>query len=198
LIGVESEKIAMYHVNWEEADEWCEKASRHAGVRGWRMTLPTEAQWEYACRAGTAGMTYAGDFSIKGKSNAPCLDGIAWYGGNSNVGYSGTGWDTASWPEKQYPGGTAGPRRVGTKSANEWGLYDMLGNVWEWCADWAAGYPREAVTDPQGPASGAYRVMRGGSWFHYAARCRAACRFNNDPGYRRHNLGFRPALVPSR
>jgi formylglycine-generating enzyme required for sulfatase activity len=196
-VGAQSEKIAMYFINHFEAEEWCEKASRHAGLRGWAVALPTEAQWEYACRAGTGGMTYAGDFSIKGQNNAPGLDGIAWYGGNSSVGYSGTGWDTASWPEKQYPGGHAGPRRVGTKSANEWGLHDMLGNVWEWCVDWYGSYTGDA-TDPRGPASGVFRVNRGGSWSLDAAYCRAASRGSGEPGFRFSALGFRPALVPSR
>ena len=198
LIGVESEKVAMYFVNWEEADEFCTKASRHAGQRGWVIALPTEAQWEYACRSGTSGMTYTGDFTIKGENHAPGLDAIAWYGGNSSVGYSGTGWNTDAWKEKQYPGGMAGPRRVGGRQANEWGLYDMLGNVWEWCADYYGPYAPGSATDPQGATTGANRVIRGGSWSGVAARCRAARRVNDEPGYRNYYLGFRPALVPSR
>lgn len=197
-IGVESEKVAMYNVNWEEADEFCTKASRHAGQRGWAIALPTEAQWEYACRSGTSGMTYAGDFSIKGENNAPGLDAIAWYGGNSSEGYSGTRWSTASWKEKQYPGGTGGPRRVGSKQANEWGLRDMIGNVWEWCADYYGPYATSSATDPQGATKGDLRVFRGGSWSDGAADCRAAYRFSIEPGHRSISLGFRPALVPSR
>ncbi len=198
MIGVESDKIAMYFVNWEEADDFCTKASRHAGQRGWSMALPTEAQWEYACRSGTSGMTYAGDFSIKGENNAPGLDAIAWHGGNSSEGYTGTGWPTASWKEKQYPGGTAGIRRVGTKQANEWGLCDMIGNVWEWCADYYGPYSTGSTLDPTGAPTGVYRVHRGGSWDRDAAGCRAAIRSYNEPGLRDSVLGFRPALVPSR
>ena len=161
------------------------------------MRLPTEAEWEYACRAGTRGMSYAGDFAIKGKNNAPGLEAIAWYGGNSSVGYEGQGWDTAGWPEKQYPGGNAGPRRVGGKEANAWGLRDMLGNVWEWTGDWYGSYPVGEARDPPGPADGVFRVGRGGSWSHDAAFCRAASRRGIGPGFRLYSLGFRPALVPS-
>lgn len=198
MIGAQSEQIAMHFINHGEAEDWCAKASRHAGQRGWAIALPTEAQWEYACRSGTSGMTYAGDFTIKGENNAPGLDPIAWYGGNSSEGYSGIGWSTSSWKEKQYPGGNAGPRRVGTKQANEWGLHDMIGNVWEWCADYYGPYATGTATDPQGATKGPYHVDRGGSWGDGAARCRAAARDGRGPGLRDDFLGFRPALVPSR
>jgi formylglycine-generating enzyme required for sulfatase activity len=198
MTGDESERIPMYYVNWEEAAEFCTKASRHAGQRGWAIALPTEAQWEYACRSGTRGTTYRGDFTIKGEMNGPGLDTIAWYGGNSSVGYSGTGWNTDAWKEKQYPGGTAGPRRVGGRPANEWGLHDMLGNVWEWCADYYGPYATGHATDPQGATSGANRVDRGSSWGGEAAYCRAALRVNREPGFRSNYLGFRPALVPAK
>jgi formylglycine-generating enzyme required for sulfatase activity len=159
IIGVESEWIAMYWVSWHDAADFCRKVSPAVAGKGWGlvMRLPTEAQWEYACRAGSATMSYAGDFAIKGENNAPGLDGTAWYGGNSSRGYEGKGWNTAGLKEKQYPGGAAGPRRVGQKQPNAWGLCDMLGNVWEWCGDWYGAYPSGAVTDPPGPTTGVSR-----------------------------------------
>ena len=121
--------------------------------------LPTEAEWEYACRAGTTGARY-GD-----------LGDVAWYDGNS--------------------GSSTHPVRG--KQPNAWGLYDTLGNVWEWCWDWwDSDYPQGVVTDPVGPGSGSYRVLRGGSWNTDAQYARAACRSDWTPG-NRDVLGFRLA-----
>jgi formylglycine-generating enzyme required for sulfatase activity len=199
MLGSESDQVAMYYVNWQEAVDFCQKAGNRVapGKAGFEMRLPTEAEWEYACRAGTKGMTYAGDFAIKGLNNAPGLDGIAWYGGNSSNGYEGRGWEVRWNREKQHPGVYAGPRRVGMKQANAWGLRDMLGNLGEWCADWYGTYPTGAVVEPTGPAKGDNRVSRGGSWGIIAANCRAAYRRSTAPGSRSHFLGFRPALIPS-
>ena len=152
-------------VNWEEAVEYCRKLTakqRAEGLLpdGWEWRLPTEAEWEYAARAGTTGARYGE------------LDTIAWYDGNSG--------------KQTHP--------VSQKAANAWGLYDMMGNVWEWCADWSGGYPTGSVTDPTGPSSGSGRVNRGGSWYDDAGRTRSAFRFRNAPGNRSNNLGFRPAL----
>jgi formylglycine-generating enzyme required for sulfatase activity len=143
-------------------------------------------------------MSYAGDFTIKGERNAPDLDGIAWYGGNSSQGYEDRRWSTSKWPEKQYPGGNAGPRLVGQKEANSWGLQDMLGNVWEWTGGWYGAYPTGDVVDPRGAAASESRMKRGGSWFDFAANCRAAQRGTSSQGSRGISVGFRPALVPSK
>jgi formylglycine-generating enzyme required for sulfatase activity len=160
--------------------------------------LPTEAEWEYACRAGTNTATFAGEIKILGRYNAPALDEIAWYGGNSSVGWTSSGGlNTDSWQEKQYPGGRAAQRSVATRKPNPWGLYDMLGNVWEWCADWyGPQLPGGEVTDPVGPATGKKHVSRGGSWMFAADGSRSAKRFCDEPGARFRCVGFRIALAP--
>ena len=198
-----NDNVPVYNVNWHEAVEFCRRLTqreRAAGrvPDGYEYRLPTEAEWEYACRAGTTESLPNGrDIRILGKNNAPALDDIAWYGGNSSVGFNGVGWDTSNWPEKQYPEGRACAREVKGKQPNNWGLYDMIGNVWEWCGDWDGRYEYESPTDPVGPAEGAYRVNRGGSWNVNACRCRSASRARIFPGFRFHNLGFRVALAPS-
>jgi len=176
-------------------------------VRALDLCLPSEAQWEYACRAGTETATYGGAVQIRGRHNAPVLDAIAWYGGNSGVGFElENGRDSSRWTEKQYDHKRAGTRPVAQKAANPWGLYDMLGNVWELCADhWHESYegaPKDgsAWIDVDGGA--ASRVIRGGSWHSHASNVRAAYRRSGDhvrrdddhPG-RVGRLGFRCARV---
>ncbi|MCX8510253.1 MAG: SUMF1/EgtB/PvdO family nonheme iron enzyme, partial [Chthoniobacteraceae bacterium] len=140
---------------------------------------------------------YRGEVEFLGKNDAPALDNIAWYAGNSSVNYTGRGWDVSGVTERQYTGETGGPRRVGTKGANPWGLQDMIGNVAEWCADWYEADITRRTLDPMGPASGVLRVLRGGSWRIVAACCRAAYRGRFNPGSLSGSAGFRPALVPS-
>lgn len=202
LIAEESPSLPIYFVNWSEAEEYCrlltEKEQREGKIpAGWRYGLPTEAQWEYACRAGTETTLYSGSLKIEGETNAPSLDPIAWYGGNSSEGYTGRGFKTDSWPEKQYPGGAAGPRRVGQKKENPWDLCDMIGNIIEWTADWYGPYSGGAATDPTGLETGVLRVVRGGSWLGKAMLNRSAFRTSSPPGNRGIYLGFRPVLVPS-
>lgn len=183
-------------VDWRE----CRKLMINlAGlVDGLNVALPTEAQWEYACRAGTEFATYAGEISILGENDAPVLDKIAWYGGNSGVDFDlQHGVDSSSWPEKQHDHQRAGTRRVAQKQPNAWGLYDMLGNVWQWCDDGLRRYGETPVDDPRGPTDkGADRVIRGGGWFSDAGSVRSAYRGALRPGYRDADLGFRCALVP--
>ena len=131
--------------------------------------LPTESEWEYACRAGSATAFYNGPITDTG-CNDPNLDQIGWYCGNAS----------------------SKTHEVAEKLPNAWGLYDMSGNVWEWCWDWYGAYPGP-VTDPAGPDSGARRVLRGGGWGSYAQRCRSALRYDYDPGARSRLLGLRPA-----
>jgi len=192
----------MYQVSWDEAVEYCRKLTereRAAGRLpvGWVYRLPTEAQWEYACRAGSRGAVYTGGITIRGDRNVSELDAIAWYGGNSSVGYSGKGSDSSGWPEKQHAGDTSGPRKVGQKRANAWGFQDMLGNVYEWTSNWYGDYPSGTTVDPRGPSTGDFRGYRGGSWFASGKFCRSAYRGRFSPGFRTNLVGFRVAAVPS-
>ena len=202
LLTATADDAAMYFVTWHEAVEFCERLNARARAegtlpRGYAFGLPTEAQWEYACRAGTMDATPAGPMEAISPNHAPVLDPIAWYAGNSSVGYQGSGWDTSGWPGKQYPGGLAGVRRVGLKAPNAWGFHDMLGNVNEWCRDRAAdALPGGRVTDPTGPTAGHERIVRGGSWHSPAAYCRSAYRAWSIPDGRMPFIGFRLALVP--
>ena len=200
VVAASSPNIPVYYVSWDDAVEFCLQLTlgeQHADrlPKGWKYALPTEAQWEYACRAGTTASTYAGTMKILGENNAPILDRIAWYGGNSSVGYKGAGWETLNWPHQAHPGKVAGPRRVGQKQANAWGLRDMLGNVYEWVADFSTVCGPEAVIDPTGPDKGRNHPYRGGAWNHYAAMSRCAKSFEAPPTYRVNHLGFRVVMV---
>jgi formylglycine-generating enzyme required for sulfatase activity len=156
------EDLPVEKVSWEDVQEWLEKMNEKTLLpSGWKWSLPTEAQWEYACRAGAE--TALGD-----------LDELACHGGNSNY--------------------TTNP--VGRKKANAWGLHDMHGNVFEWCADWYGDYPDRVVTDPRGAELGVLRVRRGGSWNSPPQLCRSADRSYDWPGGGDFVSGFRPALVP--
>jgi formylglycine-generating enzyme required for sulfatase activity len=158
------------YVRWKEATVFCEKLSAKEG-RTYR--LATEAEWEYACRAGSSTGSFFGDDSSASGNHA-------WHYENAwNVG-------------EEYA------HAVGRKKPNGWGLYDMHGNVWEWCSDWRDGgyYKESPVDDPTGPSSGDVRVVRGGGW-HYSSDCRAAYRPRGSPDPRGDDLGFRVALVPT-
>lgn len=189
------------NVSWKDCRSFLHKINAQA--LGSRLSLPTEAQWEYACRAGTRTALYNGPMEILGANNAPALDAIAWYAGNSGVDFElANGHDSSDWQEKQYPHKKAGTHPVKRKEPNPWGLYDMLGNVWEWTQDtWHDNY-EGAPTDgsPRKNDSGedeadAKRVPRGGSWFYFARDVRAAFRGGFGPGSRDSGLGLRCARV---
>jgi formylglycine-generating enzyme required for sulfatase activity len=182
-------------VSWDAVQGFIDRIN--ARIPGLELSLPTEAQWEHACRAGTETALYSGPIEIPGERNAPALDPIAWYGGNSGVGFElEEGHDSSSWSEVQYPNSTSGTHPVGKKKPNPWGLYDMLGNVWEWCADGLRRYEGQREVDPQGSMeAGAARVVRGGSWDVNARNCRSAYRSRSTPGDRDDFLGFRCARV---
>ncbi len=185
-------------VSWAQVNVFI--AALNDRVAGLNLSLPSEAQWEYACRAGSETALYSGPIEILGQRNAPALNAIAWYGGNSGEEFElGNGWDTSNWKDQQYPHDRAGTHKVKEKQANGWGLYDMLGNVWEWTADeWHEDYERAPADGRAWVASGdsdARRVVRGGSWGSYARDVRSAFRSRHDPGYRYSLLGFRCARV---
>ncbi|MBR6460200.1 MAG: formylglycine-generating enzyme family protein, partial [Verrucomicrobia bacterium] len=174
-------------VSWNDAKEFCKKLTeieKAAGrlPTGYEYTLPTEAQWEYACRAGTTTALNSGK-NLSDKYECPEMDEEGWYGFNS--GYYDSDGNTTS-NGKTFP--------VGQKQPNAWGLYDMHGNVYEWCLDWFGDYPTSSVTDPKGPSTGSYRVIRGGSWDVYAFGCRSALRYDSYPSDYSYFYGFRVAL----
>lgn len=177
------------NVSWNDAQKFIR--GRNAAVGEERYRLPTEAEWEYAARAMSRTGTPAGDLDIVGIHNAPVLDGIAWYGGNSGVSYEG-GEGCLHWPEKQYASSRCGTHPVGQKAPNAWGLHDMLGNVWEWVDDWHGDYPGGSLTDPRGPVRATRgRVVRGGGWSFAAVHCQVSVRSSNWPNDRAKYIGFR-------
>jgi formylglycine-generating enzyme required for sulfatase activity len=187
-------ELPVEQVSWDDCRKFCDRFNQLLR-EGPGFGLPTEAQWEYACRAGTTTALYTGPLTIPGLNNGPELDPVAWYGGNSGQDLEVTNpYDSSDWPEKQYNHQKAGTHRVKLKQPNAWGLYDTLGNVWEWCVDAKVPYSVEATVDPcANGGEGAFRVVRGGSWSDQARNCRAAIRFDGPPGNHWGNLGFRLA-----
>ena len=154
------------NVSWNEVQAFVRNLNERDA--GGKYRLPTEAEWEYAARAGTGTDTYAGNIA-EPRGNDPVLNGIAWYDENS--------------------GGRTHP--VGGKTPNAFGLHDVVGNVWEWVGDRYGKYPGGTVTDPAGPGSGSARVVRGGSWGNFAWHCRSALRRSLASGNRIGYVGFR-------
>ena len=154
-------QFPVEQVSWNDAVEFCNRLSKSEGVE---YRLPTEAEWEYACRAGATTAYSFGDDERQ-------LPQYAWYNDNDS--------------ETTHP--------VGELKPNAWGLFDMHGNVWEWCQDWYGDYDLQVVSDPTGPASGIRRVLRGGAFGFQPVDVRAANRTHDPPDYRVRHVGFRLA-----
>lgn len=165
-------------VSWNDAVKFTEWLSRHSGLN---VRLPTEAQWEYACRGGTTTAYHWGDRPEDGQGWANVADASAKRQFSS--------WTTFSWDD-----GHVYTAPVGSFRANAFGLKDMHGNVWEWCADWY-GSSLQGGVDPTGPSSGSSRVIRGGSWLSGPSAVRSADRGRNTPDYRDDYIGFRVLAV---
>jgi len=166
------DRFPVEQVSWDDCQAFIEVLNQREGVSKYR--LPTEAEWEYACRAGTGTPFNTGKCLSTDQAN---------YNGN----YA-------------YPGCSKGKFRhittsVGSFPPNAWGLYDMHGNVWEWCSDWYGEYPAGPATDPRGPESGTIRVHRGGSWNYCAECCRCAYRVKRAPDFRIDFCGFRLVMA---
>ena len=159
-----------YYVSWNDCQEFITKLNQ---LTGKQFRLPTEAEWEYAARGGnkSQGYKYAGSNTI---------GDVAWY------------WDNI--PSQTSGDSGYGTQPVATKQANELGIYDMSGNVLEWCSDWYGSYGSDAQTNPTGAVSGSYRVSRGGGWGSNARFCRVSDRYDGAPSSRRSHLGLRLAL----
>jgi len=156
------------NVSWDDVQEFIRRLNNRESPEKYR--LPTEAEWEYVCRAGTGTPFPFGRCLSTEQAN---------YNGN----YFLTGCSKGKNRKSTLP--------VASLKANAWGLYDMNGNVWEWCQDWYDEYPSDSVSDPSGPPTGSYRVCRGGSWKHEARKCRSANRNRYAPSFKGNNIGFR-------
>jgi formylglycine-generating enzyme required for sulfatase activity len=159
-------------VSWNQCQEFIKKL-KEKEKKPYR--LPTEAEWEYACRAGTTTPFHFGETISAKQANF-------------------FGQDDADKGKKDLPLLKTTP--VHSFPANAWGLHDMHGNVWQWCQDWYGDYPQEEVVNPQGPQNGSSRVLRGGSWFYTSNCCRSACRSWSQPAFISYDIGFRLCFFP--
>lgn len=162
------EKCPVERVSWAEAQEFINKLNEMEGAQTYR--LPTEAEWEYAARAGSKTPFANGDISVLTCEHDIKLGDMGWYCGNSKI-------------SRHYI--------VGQKKPNAWGLHDMHGGVWEWCSDWYGQYQTETAVDPVGPSDGTERIMRGGGIADSARSCRSANRHSLRPDVEFNNIGLR-------
>ncbi|OHB64074.1 MAG: hypothetical protein A2Y77_12370 [Planctomycetes bacterium RBG_13_62_9] len=174
LSTFQGDDLSVESISWDDATEFCRRLSVREGAT---YRLPTEAEWEYACRAGTTTAYVWGDSFELGQCNA-----------ENDVGSSDNR-NVATFESRGLP--TDSTMTTGRFAANAFGLYDMHGNVWEWCQDWYGPYTSDGVTDPAGTASSEFRVYRGGSWYHSARHCRSAFRNREAPTTRVDYVGLR-------
>ena len=160
-------------MSWNDCQKFISKLN---ALTGKKFRLPTEAEWEFAARGGNKSKGY----KYSGSNN---IDEVAWYDGNS---YEGNASFMFFKKRTTHP--------VATKSPNELGIYDMSGNVFEWCSDWYGSYSKSSQTNPKSSNSGSIRVGRGGSWLDIAGYCRVSNRYYGSPTYRCDYLGLRLAL----
>lgn len=168
MVGI-GKNYPIYYINHSEAEEFCGRLNqklRNQIPDGFYFALPTEAEWEYAAKGGHKSKSCT-------YAGSNYISDVAYYKDNANKS----------------------THQVGLKLPNELGIYDMCGNVWEWCSDWYGSYSSSSQTDPHGPSSGSRRVLRGGSWCSDAAICRVTLRNDGDPDARIFRIGFRLALV---
>jgi predicted Zn finger-like uncharacterized protein len=177
----QSDEHPVVNVSWNDAVKYCVWLSKQTGMR---FRLPTEAEWEYACRAGSTSRYSFGEDAEELAKHGNVADGTAKE-------------KHPNWDAIQAKDGYIYTSPVGRFEKNAFGLYDMHGNVYEWCNDWYGPYPSESVSDPTGPSKGSVRVRRGGSWSRFPLRCRSANRYVDMPTYRVDILGFRLAVDPT-
>ncbi len=194
------------YVSWYEAVDFCNRLSKLEGFdscytingedvqwkrdcKGYR--LPTEAEWEYATRAGTTTALHTGKLTPRGKADGPELDELGWYDGNSGIEYEGTV-DCSHWVEVQHRYKRCGTHPVGGKKPNPWGIYDMSGNVWEWVWD---VYPNELVKFKERLKDAPFRMNRGGGWNAGPLPTRSAARYYASPKIHANNVGLRLARM---
>jgi len=167
-----TEDCPVNHISWEDSIAFIKRLNRKEHTNAYR--LPTEAEWEYSCRAESTTAFPTGDNTETECVLDPAADKIAWYCANAS----------------------GNPQPVAIKPPNKWGLHDMNGNLYEWCSDWYAAYPQRPLTDPEGPATGETRIFRGGAFMYLVWHARSAHRRHHASHFRNRYTGFRVARNP--
>ncbi len=182
------EQCPVEQISWDDAQKFAEKLS---GMTGFVYRLPSEAEWEMAVRAGTLEANYNGDAFLEAENNVPQLDEIAWYSGNSGVEYKG-GKYCEDWNEKQdFDNVRCGTRPVGLKKPNALGIFDGIGNVWEWTLDSYKPHSTKQQNDPLESNESQLRVVKGGNWSDSLSQNRSAARYAFKHSEKQPHIGLR-------